>query len=78
VKHARSDLVLRAELGAGSLRVSVEDRAGEDLPAHRVGSDDDSGWGLTVIDSLARDWGVETTGDGKIVWFDLAVPEPVP
>jgi anti-sigma regulatory factor (Ser/Thr protein kinase) len=79
VTHARSDLVLRAQLDAGSLRVSVEDHEGDSLPARRDGTDGiDSGWGLNLVDSLSRAWGVETTDKGKIVWFDLAVPEPVP
>ncbi|WP_445548306.1 ATP-binding SpoIIE family protein phosphatase, partial [Frankia sp. CiP1_Cm_nod1] len=75
VLHARSDLVLRVHQEGDRLRVSVDDREGTRMPRRRTSGDDrESGWGLMIVDVIARGWGVETTGDGKRVWFDLAIP----
>lgn len=30
-----------------------------------------SGWGLFLVDRLARAWGNEAEGTGKRVWFEL-------
>jgi anti-sigma regulatory factor (Ser/Thr protein kinase) len=30
-----------------------------------------SGWGLFIVDTLARSWGVEPEGHGKKVWFEV-------
>ena len=32
------------------------------------------GFGLHIVDSVARDWGVAEHPDGKAVWFEMAVP----
>ncbi|ABW14673.1 protein serine phosphatase with GAF(s) sensor(s) [Parafrankia sp. EAN1pec] len=79
VLHARSDLVLRATLEPGRLRVSVEDREGTALPRPGGNSPDDPeaehGWGLLLVEALAQAWGVETTPDGKRVWFEMEIPD---
>jgi anti-sigma regulatory factor (Ser/Thr protein kinase) len=47
------------------------------LPVLRsVTGDDEAGRGLHLITSLARRWGANRTKDGKVVWFDLALPQP--
>lgn len=35
---------------------------------------DEAGRGLHLVSSLARRWGSNRTNDGKVVWFDLALP----
>ncbi|HEY9329111.1 MAG TPA: SpoIIE family protein phosphatase [Streptomyces sp.] len=35
--------------------------------------DDESGRGLVLVSSLAREWGTSTTARGKTVWFELAL-----
>jgi anti-sigma regulatory factor (Ser/Thr protein kinase) len=35
-------------------------------------SDPDTGWGLFLVQRLARDWGVKEEGRSKRVWFELA------
>ncbi|SNQ47239.1 conserved hypothetical protein [Frankia canadensis] len=79
VLHARSDLVLRAFLEPGRLRISVEDREGAHLPRPGAAAenrpDPESGWGLLLVEAMSLAWGVETTGDGKRVWFDIEVPD---
>jgi anti-sigma regulatory factor (Ser/Thr protein kinase) len=73
VRHARSDLVLRASMTVGRLRISVEDREGGTLPRPGAspGEEAESGWGLLLVEALSEAWGVETTPGGKRVWFDL-------
>jgi anti-sigma regulatory factor (Ser/Thr protein kinase) len=34
-------------------------------------SDPDTGWGLFLVQRLARDWGVKEEGRSKRVWFEL-------
>ncbi|MCK9896817.1 SpoIIE family protein phosphatase [Frankia sp. AgB32] len=82
VLHARSDLVLRAYLEPGRLRISVEDREGAHLPRPGAAAenrpDPESGWGLLLVEALSLAWGVESTAGGKRVWFDIEVPERTP
>ena len=35
---------------------------------------DESGRGLRVVSTLAREWGTSRTGAGKTVWFELTLP----
>ena len=46
------------------------------LPVLRSASetDEEAGRGLKLVSSLARRWGANRTSDGKVVWFDLALP----
>ena len=79
VLHARSDFVLRANLEPGRLRMSVEDREGGSMPRRGAAvtsplPDAEHGWGLLLVETLAEAWGVETTPDGKRVWFEVQVP----
>jgi hypothetical protein len=30
--------------------------------------DQESGWGLMLVDSVAEEWGVYPEADGKVVW----------
>jgi hypothetical protein len=54
------------------VRVEVRDTAPEQAPAptrqrHR---------GLTIVDHLATNWGVERRGNGKIFWCEIGAPAP--
>lgn len=45
------------------------------LPVLRsVTGNDEAGRGLHLVTSLAWHWGANRTKDGKVVWFDLALP----
>ncbi|GAA2438155.1 SpoIIE family protein phosphatase [Streptomyces mauvecolor] len=39
-----------------------------------AGPRDEAGRGLRVVSALAREWGTSRTGNGKTVWFDVALP----
>jgi anti-sigma regulatory factor (Ser/Thr protein kinase) len=38
---------------------------------HGRASEPDTGWGLFLVQRLARDWGVKEDGSTKRVWFEL-------
>ena len=47
----------------------------EHLPALRhVAETDEAGRGLSLVSRLAKRWGANRTADGKLVWFELALP----
>ena len=33
------------------------------------------GFGLHIVDTVAEQWGVSSLPEGKVVWFELAVPD---
>ncbi|MFE6281841.1 SpoIIE family protein phosphatase [Streptomyces sp. NPDC057877] len=46
-----------------------------DLPTLlSAGGADETGRGLRVVSTLAREWGASRTGAGKTVWFELTLP----
>jgi anti-sigma regulatory factor (Ser/Thr protein kinase) len=73
VVHAHGGCVVRAELDAGVLRVSVRDRG---LGEARVQTIADPlqvhGRGLRLVEAIASRWGYELDG-GALVWFTLDV-----
>lgn len=78
-----SELVTNALLHAGTTITVCVERAGEGVrvevgdgsavpPVRRRHSDSaTTGRGVQLLDSLADDWGYQTVGNGKIVWFHL-------
>ena len=78
VRHTECDsLTLRVAIGKGAVLTEVVDQgprfdAEAALEAEQV--DDrkpDAGWGLFLVQRLARDWGVKNDGASKRVWFEL-------
>ena len=79
VRHggAAEDQVVELELGAldsGTVRVQVSDPGGgfDHAPRDKA-LDDEGGWGLVLIETMAERWGVEYD-DRTHVWFELAPP----
>ena len=78
VRHTDCDsLTLRVAVGKAAVLTEVADDApGFDaaaaLEAKRAKvRDADAGWGLFLVQRLARDWGVTEDGRSKRVWFEL-------
>jgi anti-sigma regulatory factor (Ser/Thr protein kinase) len=78
VRHTDCDsLTLRVAVGKTAVLTEVADDApGFDaaaaLEAKRAKvRDADAGWGLFLVQRLARDWGVTEDGRSKRVWFEL-------
>jgi CheY-like chemotaxis protein/anti-sigma regulatory factor (Ser/Thr protein kinase) len=72
VLHASTAPRLAIRLTRSTVRVEVYDddpKIPEPLPldSERIG-----GRGLYIVDAMAQRWGAEPSGDGKVVWFELA------
>ncbi|GGJ56395.1 ATP-binding protein [Streptomyces brasiliensis] len=61
-------------LTAGRVRVAVTDRSRQMPALKAVGADAVDGRGLTLVDSVCLDWGVDRFPWGKRVWAELEVP----
>ncbi|KAA9149062.1 ATP-binding protein [Amycolatopsis acidicola] len=70
LQHTGSPALLRLELLGRVLTVSVSD---DDPREARVrAADSDGGYGLRIVQRMARSWGCERTdGGGKKVWAEL-------
>ncbi|MEV5811458.1 ATP-binding SpoIIE family protein phosphatase [Streptomyces mutabilis] len=74
VRHAHARPVELRLVRADTLLCEVDDDDHE-LPALRgAGPADETGRGLRVVSTLAREWGASRTRAGKTVWFELALP----
>lgn len=73
VTHGGDGLVyVDADVTPSSVRVEVEDGgSGFTPPAGGPVPSRGSGYGLYLLDEMADRWGVEPTGRGSRVWFEL-------
>ena len=84
VLHAKTSVRLGVTCDEHNVVVSVEDRNPQsplDRQRHLVGDELlETGRGMTVIASLADDfgWSRLADGSGKVMSFTLAIPPPVP
>jgi anti-sigma regulatory factor (Ser/Thr protein kinase) len=78
VRHTDCDsLTLRIAIGKAAVLTEVADDAPsfdfESFATSEVADHDpDTGWGLFLVERLARNWGVKEDGSTKRVWFELA------
>jgi anti-sigma regulatory factor (Ser/Thr protein kinase) len=75
VQHGQPEIELRIRVEPFSVDVSVLDH-GATVPPREIAAPDEtatSGRGLSIVDRLASDWGVEPFdgGSGKTVWARL-------
>ena len=71
VVHAGTPIDVVVTVDAAMARVEVHDRH-PDLPVVRdPAGDAASGRGLRVIAAMAEAWGVQPSGDGTCLWFEL-------
>jgi len=80
VRHAGTEAQLTVRVGAHGLRVEVEDHSPRlpTIPCSFTDGDPDlreAGRGLALVETVAQAWGVERSGDGKVVWFELMDPD---
>lgn len=72
VKHGQAPVHLSVECDHTGITVAVDD-ANPELPrTRRFDRRRHSGRGLVLVQSIATEWGVRRTGNGKRVWFRLA------
>ena len=79
VRHTDCDsLTLRVAIGKAAVLTEVVDEgprfdAEAALEAEQIDERrPDTGWGLFLVQRLARDWGVKDDGASKRVWFELS------
>ncbi|MFE6170755.1 SpoIIE family protein phosphatase [Streptomyces sp. NPDC056464] len=74
VRHSHSRPVELRLVRGDTLLCEVDDDA-HDLPnLLHAGPLDETGRGLRVVSTLAREWGASRTNAGKTVWFELTLP----
>ena len=79
ILHAASAPELVVRLADARVRVEVHDASPAVPVLHEPDPYDASGRGMTIVDRLARAWGVEHVPEGKRVWFEVtfrAAPLP--
>jgi DNA-binding NarL/FixJ family response regulator len=72
VVHAGSEVEIAVRLLVDSVRIEVVDRAPDaKLRPSSPSTEDESGRGLLLVETLASAWGVEPLDGGKAVWFEV-------
>ncbi|MGC0328642.1 serine phosphatase RsbU (regulator of sigma subunit)/anti-sigma regulatory factor (Ser/Thr protein kinase) [Streptomyces sp. SAI-170] len=74
VQHSRTRPVELRLVRGDTLLCEVDDDDHELPTLLSAGPGDDTGRGLRVVSTLAREWGTSRTGAGKTVWFELTLP----
>jgi DNA-binding NarL/FixJ family response regulator len=74
VLHARSEVDVSVKLLPDRVRIEVADQSPEGVQRRAATSDQSSGRGISMVESLALAWGVTTNRSGKAVWFEVARP----
>jgi anti-sigma regulatory factor (Ser/Thr protein kinase) len=77
VVHTRAAFDLLVDTSGQAIEISVLDGSPLMPIARAVDPDEPSGRGLTMVQSLADQWGVDRHDQGKRTWFKLA-PSPPP
>lgn len=71
VRHARTAFDVNVHV-RDEIRVEVRDSGGGEPRPLSPGPEEPSGRGLMIVQAMSRSWGVEHSGEGKLVWFTLA------
>jgi anti-sigma regulatory factor (Ser/Thr protein kinase) len=76
IRHAHTPFSLSADRTPSGVRVEVADGTSEHAVARRPPPTSLDGRGLWLVSELADSWGSESTGNGKMVWFELSLIKP--
>ncbi|GGZ05237.1 ATP-binding SpoIIE family protein phosphatase [Streptomyces poonensis] len=74
VRHARGQRIELRLVRGDTLLCEVDDEDPTLPTLLGAGPGDESGRGLRVVSTLAREWGTSRTSVGKTVWFELTLP----
>ncbi len=73
ILHAHSEVTVRIDREGRGVHIEVAD-ASPVPPTRRAVSDESAtGRGMILVEELSDAWGLERSGVGKVVWFDLGV-----
>lgn len=75
VLHARSELLVQISQRDEHVRVEVRDGSPSGPRLRRFAVDSATGRGVRLLDRLSAAWGCEPDGAGKVVWFEVGVPD---
>jgi anti-sigma regulatory factor (Ser/Thr protein kinase) len=79
IVHAESAPELVVRVADARVRVEVHDGSSAVPVVLHPDPYAQAGRGMTIVDRLAQDWGVEHVPSGKRVWFEVPyAPTPVP
>ena len=77
IRHTDSGFELTVTQTAAEIRVQATDLGGGEPTMRTPAPTDPSGRGLQIIDMFSDAWGYENhAGEGKTVWFTVAVRTP--
>jgi GAF domain-containing protein len=76
--HAATPMCVTLHMLSDRIRIDVADGSTSSPAIKEYGPDAATGRGLTLFNTLAADWGVQSLTGGKIVWFELPVVYEVP
>ena len=76
--HAATPMCVTLHILSDRIRIDVADGSTSSPAIKEYGPDAATGRGLTLFNTLAADWGVQSVPGGKIVWFELPVVYDVP
>jgi anti-sigma regulatory factor (Ser/Thr protein kinase) len=71
ILHARSEIDLVVDCDEQRVRVEVHDASPIDTVLRVYDNETTTGRGLALVEAFSRRWGVEPTGLGKAVWFEV-------
>ncbi|MFC8349786.1 ATP-binding protein [Streptomyces sp. NPDC057280] len=74
VVHAQTMSRVTVRWTGAAVRVETTDANQQALPRTSPSEHDESGRGLLMVQEMASRWGVEHTGVGKTVWFEIDHP----
>ncbi len=73
ILHARSPAIVNIAKEKTGLRVAVCDSSTAPPRVRDYGPSAVTGRGMLLVDRIARRWGVDMNGNGKCVWFEVAM-----
>jgi anti-sigma regulatory factor (Ser/Thr protein kinase) len=76
VRHTNAPVALRLHHTGGRMVVEVSDEDDRPPRARTPSVHEENHRGLLIVETLAQRWGSRPTAEGKVVWAELALPEP--
>ena len=73
VRHGREPIEVRLRRAGDTVTVSVSDGGTGSPQVRHVPPTATGGRGVALVDTLAQRWGSHSAGEGKTVWFELAL-----
>lgn len=71
ITHASSDAEVAVILHRDVIRVEVADTSTTPPQLREASPEDASGRGLALVEQLSSAWGIDISGTGKVIWFEV-------